>query len=159
MDHLIERLRAKFGDVAEWAELAEAHVPEHAFSYRKEAAAVEAKPSTIGKKPPVASRPLCLLPLPRAIRVIVMPVEGFASTSESRDGQPVAFTHDDVEGFASTQVHRLVHVRGPERIAGQWWNGSGKTRDYFDVADTAGSRFWLFRVMETNQWYLHGIFE
>jgi protein ImuB len=52
-----------------------------------------------------------------------------------------------------------VHVRGPERIAGQWWNGSGKTRDYFDVADTAGSRFWLFRVMETNQWYLHGIFE
>ena len=72
--------------------------------------------------------------------------------SESRDGQPVSFTHNG-------QVHRLVHVRGPERIAGQWWNGSGKTRDYFDVADTAGNRFWLFRVMETNRWYLHGIFE
>ncbi|MGD0387742.1 MAG: DNA polymerase Y family protein [Tepidisphaeraceae bacterium] len=137
-DHLIERLRAKFGDVAEWAELVEAHVPELAFSYRKE-------PAAIGEKPSVASRPLCLLPLPRAIRVIVMP-------SESRDGQPVAFTHNE-------QVHRLVHVRGPERIAGQWWNGSGKTRDYFDAADTAGNRFWLFRVMETNQWYLHGIFE
>jgi len=158
-DHLIERLRAKFGDVAEWAELVEAHVPEHAFSYRKEAAAMGKKPPVASRRAGEASRPLCLLPLPRAIRVIVMP-------SESRDGQPVAFTHDDVEGFASTvegfastQVHRLVHVRGPERIAGQWWNGSGKTRDYFDVADTAGSRFWLFRVMETNQWYLHGIFE
>jgi protein ImuB len=210
-DHLIERLRAKFGDVAEWAELVEAHVPERAFSYRKElgragAFGISPSPGTPGegrgeglrvgqtsladgKRPSpypspgvpgegmraksaqcdgtaVASRPLCLLPVPCAIRVIVMP-------SESRDGQPVAFTHDDVEGFASTvegfastvegfastQVHRLVHVRGPERIAGQWWNGSGKTRDYFDVADTAGSRFWLFRVMETNQWYLHGIFE
>jgi len=72
--------------------------------------------------------------------------------SESRDGQPVSFTHNN-------QVHRLIHVRGPERIAGQRWNGSGKTRDYFDVADTDGSRFWVFRVMETNRWYLHGVFE
>ncbi|MGD0770422.1 MAG: DNA polymerase Y family protein [Tepidisphaeraceae bacterium] len=151
LDHLIERLRAKFGDVAEWAELVEAHVPELAFSYgRVGVPAHSGKQSVGGYAHP--TRPLCLLPIPCKIPVIVMP-------SESRDGQPVAFMHDDVEGFASTQVHRLVHVRGPERIAGQWWNGSGKTRDYFDVADTAGSRFWLFRVMETNQWYLHGIFE
>jgi protein ImuB len=138
LDHLIERLRVKFGDVAEWAELVEAHLPERAVCYRQEATAVE-------KRLSVASRPLCLLPLPPAIGVIVMP-------SESRDGQPVSFTHNE-------QVHRLMHVRGPERIAGQWWNGSGKTRDYFDVIDTAGGRFWLFRVMETNCWYLHGVFQ
>ena len=83
--------------------------------------------------------------MPRAIPVIVMP-------SESSDGQPISFTYGGL-------VHRLVHVRGPERIAGQWWNGSGKTRDYFDVADTRGGRFWMFRVMETNLWYLHGVFE
>lgn len=138
LDHLIERLRAKFGDVAEWAELVESHLPERTVSYRNETATAE-------KKLPVPSRPLCLFPLPREIPVIVKP-------SESRDGQPVAFT-------CNNQVHRLTHVRGPERLAGQRWNGSNKTRDYFDVADTDGSRFWLFRVMETNRWYLHGVFE
>jgi protein ImuB len=138
LDHLIERLRVKFGEVAEWAELVEAHVPERAFSYRRESAAVE----KILRVPP---RPLCLLPLPQLVRVIVMP-------SECRDGHPVSFTHND-------EVHRLLDVRGPERIAAQWWSGSDKTRDYFDVADTTGGRFWLFRVLETNRWYLHGIFE
>jgi protein ImuB len=143
LDHLIERLGARFGEVVEWAQPIEAHLPERAFSYGKEARVQPVV--TIGKTPPVASRPLCLLPLPCAIGVIVMP-------SQSRDGQPIAFTHND-------QVHRLIHVRGPERVAGQWWNGSGKTRDYFDVVDSAGGRFWLFRVMETNRWYLHGVFE
>jgi protein ImuB len=138
LDHLIERLHAKFGDVAQWAELVESHLPERAVSYRNES-------TTIEKKLLVPSRPLCLFPCPREIPVIVMP-------SESRDGQPVSFTHNN-------QVHRLIHVRGPERIAGQRWSGSGKTRDYFDVADTNGNRFWLFRVMETNRWYLHGVFE
>jgi protein ImuB len=152
LDHLIERLAAKFGEVAEWAELVEAHVPERAFCYRAQGEAAAKKPAT-GKtpanasesRPVVAPRPLCLLPSPRLIAVMVTP-------SESRDGRPVAFTD-------SNQAHRLAHVRGPERIAGQWWNGSGKTRDYFDVADAAGGRFWVFRVMESNQWYLHGIFE
>ena len=53
---LIERLVAKFGDVAEWAELVERHVPERAFSYRKEAVAV-------GKSPPAASRKVFPPPL------------------------------------------------------------------------------------------------
>jgi protein ImuB len=140
LDHLIERLTAKFGAVAEWAQCIEAHVPERAFACRNQIAG-----AAVGSKPPVASRPLCLLPLPCAIGVIVMP-------SESLDGRPVAFNYND-------QVHRLIHVRGPERIAGQWWIGSGKTRDYFDAADSTGGRFWLFRVMETNRWYLHGIFQ
>ncbi|MGA2229866.1 MAG: DNA polymerase Y family protein [Tepidisphaeraceae bacterium] len=152
LDHLIERLAAKFGEVAEWAELVEAHVPEWAFCYRGQGEASAKKPAT-GKMPasgseprPVAApRPLCLLPSPRLIAVMVTP-------SESRDGRPVAFTDNN-------QAHQLAHVHGPERIAGQWWNGSAKTRDYFDVSDAGGSRFWVFRVMESNQWYLHGIFE
>ena len=64
-----------------------------------------------------------------------------------------------VAGAVVRAFAALVHVRGPERIAGQWWNGADKTRDYFDVGDMAGCRYWLFRVMETNRWYLHGIFE
>jgi protein ImuB len=138
LDHLIDRLRAKFGDVAEWAETRQSYLPERAFVCRNE-------PTTVEMKLPSVARPLSLLPRPRGIRVIVLP-------SESRDGQPVAFTDQDL-------VHRLEQVRGPERIGGQWWNLSNKTRDYFDVLDSEGNRFWLFRVMETNQWYLHGIFE
>jgi protein ImuB len=138
VDHLIDRLRAKFGDVAEWAEGVESYIPERAFVFRNEPLAATARH-------PAVVRPLSLLGPPRAIPVIVRP-------TQSVDGQPVAFTYEN-------EVHRLVHVHGPERIAGQWWNLSNKTRDYFDVLDEAGNRFWMFRVMETNQWYLHGIFE
>jgi hypothetical protein len=72
--------------------------------------------------------------------------------SESRDGEPVSFTD-------CGEVHRLDHVRGGERITGQWWNGRWKTRDYFDVLDAAGGRYWVFRVAQTGQWFLHGVFE
>jgi protein ImuB len=72
--------------------------------------------------------------------------------SHDRDGAPVAFT---LEG----ESHRIVHAVGPERIAGAWWLGNDKTRDYFDVEDEAGRRWWLFRVLQSSKWYLHGTFE
>jgi hypothetical protein len=91
-------------------------------------------------------RPLKLLLEPGGIGVIVRP-------SESWEGEPVSFT--DEEGI----VHRLVHVRGPERITGQWWQGRWKVRDYFDVLDAEGRRYWVFRVAQSGRWFLHGIFE
>ena len=89
--------------------------------------------------------PLRLLRQPRSIGVMVRP-------SESRDGEPVSFTD-------RSEVHRLTHIRPPERITGQWWNGRWKIRDYFDVLDAAGDRYWIFRVAQTGRWFLHGIFE
>ena len=71
--------------------------------------------------------------------------------SEDRDGRPVMFR-------LGRAVHPLRHAVGPERISGEWWRGHDKTRDYFDVEDEAGRRFWVFRVNETNRWYLHGTF-
>ena len=56
-------------------------------------------------------------------------------------------------------LHTVKHALGPERIAGQWWEGHHKTRDYFDVADETGQRYWMFRVQETGKWFLHGKFE
>jgi protein ImuB len=91
-------------------------------------------------------RPLRLLREPREIGVIVRP-------SESREGEPVSFTDEGRE------VHRLVHVRGPERITGQWWQGRWKVRDYFDVLDVGGRRYWVFRVAQSGRWFLHGVFE
>jgi protein ImuB len=73
------------------------------------------------------------------------------SPSEDRDGRPILFRHHD-------EVHKLRHAIGPERISGEWWRGHDRTRDYFDVEDDQGRRFWIFRVQETNRWYLHGMF-
>ena len=89
-------------------------------------------------------RPLQLLPRPIEIQAVVSP-------SEDRDGRPVQFRR-------GRELHRIRHATGPERISGEWWRGHDKTRDYFDVEDEAGKRFWLFRVNETGKWYLQGAF-
>ena len=37
---------------------------------------------------------------------------------------------------------------GPERIYGEWWRRTGEAdavRDYYQVEDEAGARFWLYR--------------
>ena len=64
---------------------------------------------------------------------------------------------------------RLVkRADGPERIFGEWWKRDAElaaVRDYFQVEDAAGERFWLFRSGDEQQvtaglgrWFLHGIF-
>jgi protein ImuB len=142
VDHLVERLRARLDRGVEWGELLESNLPENTGRYRdtpgKESVAVPRAAVDV-------LRPLRLLRQPRCITAIVRP-------SESEDGQPISFTN-------ARTVHRLDHIRGPERITGQWWNGRWKTRDYFDVLDTAGGRYWIFRVAQTGRWFLHGVFE
>jgi len=81
---------------------------------------------------------------------IELPV--MVSPSHDRDGRPIGFTY---RGMAC----QVIHCIGPERLAGQWWDGHNKTRDYFDIEDQTAHRLWLFRVLETGKWYLHGIFE
>jgi protein ImuB len=65
-------------------------------------------------------------------------------------------------------THRVVRADGPERITGEWWRGRAETlsvRDYFQVEDVAGRRYWVFRRGDGERpatgdlsWYLHGIF-
>jgi protein ImuB len=165
LDRLIERLRIRLGNEAiVRAELVESHVPEEAWKEEgetrrqgdkatrrrdKKAAHQVAFPSPclLVPVPPclLSPRPLHLLPTPTVVRVMVTP-------SEDAEGRPAAFTHEGI-------VRRVLHSVGPERIAGRWWDGHDKTRDYFDIADATGRRFWIFRVRQTGKWYLHGIFE
>ena len=66
------------------------------------------------------------------------------------------------------QMHQVVCGDGPERITGEWWRRVAErqaVRDYFQVEDEAGQRFWLFRRgdgqrVETGDmtWYIHGTF-
>jgi protein ImuB len=152
LDRLIERLRVRLGEEAVVkAELVEAYVPEKAW---KEGSGFGVQGSDKKKRTPShlldpeprtlnpSFRPLHLLPTPAELRVMVSP-------SDDREGRPVMFSHDG-------RVHRVAHTVGPERIAGQWWDGHNKTRDYFDVQDETGRRFWVFRVEQTGKWYLHG---
>ncbi|HEV8379662.1 MAG TPA: DNA polymerase Y family protein [Tepidisphaeraceae bacterium] len=143
-DQLIERLCLRLGDESVIRPyLVESHIPEKAYAC-VQAASPSGQLQIANCKSPIP-RPLRLLNSPIAIRAMVSP-------SHDRDGRPISFT-------LGRHVHRLVHAIGPERIAGQWWEGHHKTRDYFIVEDENGRRFWIFRVMQSSRWYIHGEFE
>lgn len=70
-------------------------------------------------------------------------------------------------------LHRVRAAAGPERIAAEWWRRSEAApegreeadlvRDYYRVEDSAGARFWLFRIGRDAgapgaRWFLHGLF-
>jgi protein ImuB len=66
------------------------------------------------------------------------------------------------------ETHRIRKADGPERIYGEWWKHSNEAdavRDYFQVEDDSGARFWLFRRGDGEDprtgdlsWYVHGVF-
>ena len=185
LDHLIERLRARLGQEAvARATLVESHLPERAFGEMTNdqidnviLGYSEGSGRPVGGRRSFGvpqddnahlpssfefghsslirisdfvirhstTRPLHLLPTPREIQAIAAP-------SHEGNGPPISFTCDD-------QVHRISCAIGPERISGLWWEGRDKTRDYFDAQDETGRRFWLFRVVQTGRWFVHGVFE
>jgi protein ImuB len=102
---------------------------------------------------PAPARPLRLLARPE-------PIEAVAPLP---DEPPVLFRWRQV-------LHKVARVRGPERLAPEWWRApeadpDALTRDYFAVEDLDGGRFWLFREglyragpATLPRWYLHGLF-
>lgn len=71
--------------------------------------------------------------------------------------------------FAWRGVRRKVKAAdGPERIFGEWWKRDAElaaVRDYFQVEDESGNRFWIYRAGDgedpatgNHKWFLHGIF-
>ncbi len=88
--------------------------------------------------------PPLLHPRPRRSTSCRRPVEVrvVAEPCNDREGRPMQFTHDG-------RVHRLVNARSGPSASPASGGGHDKTRDYYDVAEPAGKRFWLFRVTET----------
>jgi protein ImuB len=150
LDHLVERLVARLGSESlSRPQLAESHLPERAFVRRHDALADVAPapppPPPPGKGPadgvaesfrPAGVRPLRLFARPQEVRVVAEP-------SDDCNGRPRQFARTR----GRREVHRLTHAVGPERVAGEWWRGHHRTRDYYDVEDESGKRFWLFRVV------------
>lgn len=96
-------------------------------------------------------RPVRLLPHPEQIETIAM----------VPDHPPVSFTWRGIR-------RRVCRADGPERVFGEWWKRDAElvaVRDYFQVEDDAGERYWIFRSGDgehgetgSRQWFLHGIF-
>jgi len=140
---LVDALSARLGAVnVRRLACADHHWPERAAA---SAPALTEAPRA--HEPAARARPIKLLARPE-------PIEALAVTP---DGPPRRFRWRRVQ-------HDVARAEGPERIAPDWWEREGLTRDYFHVEDTAGARFWIFREglygRETPApaWFVHGFF-
>ena len=86
-------------------------------------------------------RPTCLKPQPIAIAV----------TSLFPGGPPMRF---EWQG----QTRTVARYRGPERIETGWWRGPDIRRDYYLVDTDDGARWWLFRTLREESWFMQGAF-
>lgn len=110
-----------------------------------------AAPATGAQWPAHWPRPARLLQHPEAIDTVAL----------LPDHPPVSFTWRGVR-------RRVRRADGPERVFGEWWKRDAEliaVRDYFQVEDDAGERFWIYRAGDgenaasgSHKWYLHGIF-
>ncbi|MCA9066170.1 MAG: DNA polymerase Y family protein [Planctomycetaceae bacterium] len=58
-----------------------------------------------------------------------------------------------------SQLYAIEQLVGPERIQTAWWQEEPVHRDYFRAHTVHGSVFWIFRNLQSQQWYVHGIFD
>lgn len=63
-------------------------------------------------------------------------------------------------------VHDVICVEGPERIAPEWWRAksTARLRDYYRIEDASGRRYWIYRCGIIGDgrggvpdWFLHGL--
>jgi protein ImuB len=97
---------------------------------------------------------------PRPARLLAPP-EAIETVALLPDHPPVSFTWRGSR-------RRVRRTDGPERVFGEWWKRDAEliaVRDYFQVEDDAGERFWIFRAGDgedagtgSHKWFLHGIF-
>jgi protein ImuB len=142
---LIDRLANRLGPQAIGCLVPrESHIPERAQRFAPVFAA-----GTEALWQGSRARPIRLLPRPE-------PIEAIAPVP---DDPPLLFRWRRL-------AHRVRRADGPERIAGEWWQGGGENeavRDYYGVEDEEGRRFWLFRAGLYRpeippRWFLHGLF-
>ena len=98
---------------------------------------------------------------PRPVRLLSRPEPVDKVIAELPYQPPVRFSWRG-------RMHRVRKADGPERIYGEWWKRAAEAdavRDYFQVEDEEGKRFWLFRSGDGVDartgdlgWYMHGLF-
>jgi protein ImuB len=98
---------------------------------------------------------------PRPVRLLSPPEPVDHVMSDLPDGPPRRFVWRG-------RRYEVAAADGPERVYGEWWRRPterGAVRDYFQVEDSEGARFWLFRQGDGEDpatgdmdWRLHGVF-
>ena len=98
---------------------------------------------------------------PRPVRLLVPPEPVEQVMSALPDGPPRRFRWRG-------RAYQVAAADGPERVYGEWWRRPEErqaVRDYFQVEDETGARFWLFRAGDGDDpatgdlsWHMHGIF-
>jgi len=98
---------------------------------------------------------------PRPVRLLVPPEPVEQVMALLPDGAPVRFTWRG-------RAYRVAAADGPERVYGEWWRCPQEreaVRDYFQVEDEVGARFWLYRCGDggdpatgDQSWHMHGLF-
>ncbi|HEY8781580.1 MAG TPA: DNA polymerase Y family protein [Mucilaginibacter sp.] len=107
--------------------------------------------SSIREKPAIPWR----TDRPRPVQLLARP-EPIEVTAPIPDYPPMLFIYKG-------KRHQIKKADGPERIEREWWLDTGEHRDYYNVEDAEGRRYWLFRLGHYaggrgNQWFLHGFF-
>ncbi|MDI6837922.1 MAG: DNA polymerase Y family protein, partial [Rhizobiaceae bacterium] len=135
--------------------LQESHVPERASLLLPAAdlmeivsPGVEQRETGTGRSTK-ARRPIRLLKVPEIIE----------ATAEAPEGPPMSFRWRRC-------LHRVRRAEGPEKLAMEWWidGEEAPARNYFQVEDDEGHRYWLFREgayvsnAEMPRWFMHGVF-
>jgi len=88
---------------------------------------------------------------PRPIRLFSPPV-AIAAIALGAEGPPAQFV-------VSGRRYPVLRSWGPERLETGWWRGHLIRRDYYRVETASGEQFWVFRSLDTGQWFLHGSFD
>ena len=112
-------------------------------------------------QPPLAPRPVLQGQLEFHARPLKLldRAERIAVLYASPDGYPQRFRWRG-------NVHDVVRVEGPERIAPEWWRerSSVRLRDYYRIEAACGVRYWIYRHGIAGDgrggapdWYLQGL--
>jgi protein ImuB len=149
LSDLVDRLGARLGS----RRVLRLHPQErHAPEYAALAAPAAYPP------PESAAAPTKFAPLARPLRLFERP-EPVDAMALAPDGPPLRFRW-------RRALHETAAFEGPERIAPPWWQAPQNplARDYYNVVDTKGRRFWLYREGVLGReaafarWFVHGLF-
>ncbi len=122
------------------------HIPEESFHYQAlgEGEAISLRKNAAVEENVVQTeRPSLLFHTPRPIRAMAL----------LPDSPPFWLSWRN-------EKYQLLTSIGPERIAPKWWGEDEAlflTRDYFKVQLPEGSWLWIFRHLETSEWFAHGL--
>ncbi len=88
--------------------------------------------------------------LPRPLRILTTPQQISGRDSDQRPPDRI---------LVLGQQKRIIELSGPERMQTAWWTDEPCHRDYYRAVTETGGQLWIFRELQSGNWYLHGLFD